>query len=92
MTDLPSRRHNRKGAAVFLAGQGFEISAATLATMATRGGGPVFQRFGRKPVYTEDDLLAWATGRLSPPMTSTSAPAPTEPLPAQHRRKIACAP
>jgi hypothetical protein len=70
---LKMRRRNRKDAAEFLTGQGFEVSPETLATMATRGGGPRFRRFGRKPLYEEDDLLAWAEGRLSPPLSSTSA-------------------
>jgi hypothetical protein len=43
-----------------------------LATLASRGGGPRFVKFGRKPLYDEDELLAWAEGRLSQPVSSTS--------------------
>jgi hypothetical protein len=51
---------------------GYEISAATLSTMATRGGGPPFRRFGRKPLYRWGDALAWAESRMTAPMCSTS--------------------
>ena len=44
----------------------------TLATLAVRGGGPQFRKLGRFPVYTADDLRAWAEGRMSPPVSSTS--------------------
>jgi len=33
---------------------------ATLAKLACIGGGPNFESFGRKPLYREADLLAWA--------------------------------
>jgi hypothetical protein len=51
---------------------GFPVKPATLATMATRGGGPPFQLFGRKPLYRWGESLAWAQGRLSVPRRSTS--------------------
>jgi hypothetical protein len=51
---------------------GYPIKPATLATMGTRGGGPPFQLFGRKPLYRWGDSLAWAKGRLSEPRRSTS--------------------
>lgn len=44
----------------------------TLATLATRGGGPRFRKLGRFPVYTEADLDDWARSRLSDPVSSTS--------------------
>jgi hypothetical protein len=44
----------------------------TLATLATRGGGPRFRKLGRFPVYTEADLDSWAESRLSVPVSSTS--------------------
>jgi hypothetical protein len=40
--------------------------------MATRGGGPQYQLFGRKPLYRWGDSLEWAKGRLSKPIRSTS--------------------
>lgn len=44
----------------------------TLATLATRGGGPRFRKMGRYPVYTREDLDNWAESRMSPPVSSTS--------------------
>lgn len=44
----------------------------TLASLATRGGGPRFRKLGRFPVYTEADLDKWARSRLSDPVSSTS--------------------
>lgn len=51
---------------------GFPVTHATLATKATRGGGPPFRLFGKKPLYTWGEALAWAEGRLSGPVSSTS--------------------
>ncbi|OHD05060.1 DNA-binding protein [Sphingopyxis sp. RIFCSPHIGHO2_12_FULL_65_19] len=44
----------------------------TLAKLACIGGGPRFRKLGRFPVYTADDLQAWADSRLSDPVASTS--------------------
>jgi hypothetical protein len=63
---------SRAKTAAALTGVGFEISAATLATKATRGGGPPYRLFGRKPIYRWGDALEWARGRLSQPVTNTS--------------------
>jgi hypothetical protein len=51
---------------------GFPVSSAALATKATRGGGPPYQLFGRKPLYRWGATLEWARGRLSEPVTNTS--------------------
>jgi hypothetical protein len=63
---------SRSNTATALTAVGFEISAATLATKATRGGGPPYRLFGRKPLYRWSDALEWARGRLSEPVTNTS--------------------
>jgi hypothetical protein len=68
----PDTLLRRRTAAEALSGAGYPIRPATLASMATRGGGPPFQRFGRVPLYRWGDLLAWAESRLSAPMRSTS--------------------
>jgi hypothetical protein len=68
----PETRLTRRAAAEALTSAGFPVSPETLATKATRGGGPPFQRFGRVPLYTWSDLLDWARSRLSAPMRSTS--------------------
>jgi hypothetical protein len=51
---------------------GFPVRARTLATKASRGGGPIFRRFGSKPLYKWSEALAWAEARLSPAMRNTS--------------------
>jgi hypothetical protein len=51
---------------------GFPVSAATLATKATRGGGPPFHSFGRIALYRWGDALAWAQSRMSAPRRTTS--------------------
>lgn len=63
---------SRKTAAEALTAAGYTVSFSTLATMATRGGGPVYQMFGRKPLYRWGDALEWAKGRLSRPVRTTS--------------------
>jgi hypothetical protein len=62
----------RSDTAEALTASGFPIKTATLATMATRGGGPPYRLFGRIPIYRWGDSLAWAHERLSTPRTSTS--------------------
>jgi hypothetical protein len=51
---------------------GFPMSDKTLATRASRGGGPPYRRFGARVLYRWGDALAWAEARLSPPISSTS--------------------
>lgn len=51
---------------------GFPVKAKTLATKATRGGGPRYCRFGPRVLYRWNDALAWAEGRLTAPHCSTS--------------------
>jgi hypothetical protein len=63
---------DRARTAAALTEAGFPVTRATLATKATRGGGPPFCRFGTKPLYRWADALAWARSRLSRPMLSTS--------------------
>ena len=62
----------RKLAAAALTEAGFETSPATLATKATRGGGPPYEKWGRTPLYRWGPTLAWARARLSPPVRNTS--------------------
>ena len=46
----------------------------TLAKLASIGGGPIFRKAGRIPLYAPDDLDAWAEARIGPPRRSTSVP------------------
>jgi hypothetical protein len=51
---------------------GYPIKPKTLATKASRGGGPLYRRFGPRVIYTWGDGLKWAQSRLSAPIGSTS--------------------
>ena len=62
----------RDAVAVALTAAGYPVSAATLATKATRGGGPEYQLFSRRPLYRWGAALAWAKGRLSKTVRSSS--------------------
>lgn len=70
MNDMSYR--TRPEAAEFLLSQGFPITKGTLGKLACIGGGPAYQKFGKRVLYKESDLLGWATSRLSAPITNTS--------------------
>ena len=67
-------RLDRKEAAAFLTSHGYRTAPATLAKLACIGGGPPFESFGRRPLYREEDLIAWAQSRTTGPRRSTSDP------------------
>lgn len=62
----------REAAAAALTAAGYPISAATLATKATRGGGPTYRKFSGRALYCWADLLAWVESRTSAPRCNTS--------------------
>jgi hypothetical protein len=66
------RRLSRAEAAAFLSERGFRVAYATLNKYATVGGGPVFESFGRRPLYKPADLMAWVAEKTSRPRHSTS--------------------
>lgn len=66
------RRLTRAEAAAFLTERGFRVAYATLNKYATVGGGPVFESFGRRPVYKPADLLAWVASKTTRPRRHTS--------------------
>ena len=74
MSENIQRRLDRKDAAQFLTSHGYRTAPATLAKLACIGGGPTFESFGRRPLYREADLLAWAKARTTGPRRSTSDP------------------
>ena len=80
------RRLDRKEAAQFLTAHGYRTAPATLAKLACIGGGPAFESFGRRPLYREADLLAWAQARSTGLRRSTSDPGAASALsaPATH--------
>jgi hypothetical protein len=85
--DTPDALLRRRDTAAALTAAGFPIATPTLATKATRGGGPPYRRFGAVALYRWGDALDWARSRLSPPRCSTSeSDAATSSLPpATHR-------
>ena len=50
----------------------FPCSRQWLAKLAVIGGGPVFRKAGRYPVYEPSELDRWAEARIGPPQRSTS--------------------
>jgi hypothetical protein len=68
------KKLGRKDAAQFLTDQGYKTAHATLAKLACVGGGPPFESFGRRPLYRQADLLAWAQGRTTGLRRFTSDP------------------
>jgi hypothetical protein len=48
------------------------LEVSTLATMATRGGGPPYHRIGSTVLYDRDDVDRWALERLGRAVSSTS--------------------
>jgi hypothetical protein len=60
---------DRVEAAAFIrASVGVPIEPLDLERHAKAGTGPVFRRWGRKPLYRRSDLIAWAADRLSAPI------------------------
>jgi hypothetical protein len=62
----------RKETAAALTEAGYKVSAATLTTKASRGGGPPYQLFGPRALYRWGDSLEWARSRLSAPRRSAA--------------------
>ncbi|MDE2576287.1 MAG: hypothetical protein KGL55_13350 [Rhodospirillales bacterium] len=76
MTDsIPERSGallTRNAVAAALTAAGYPVKAKTLATMATRGGGPPYRRFGARALYCWGDAVAWAEARLGALHRTTS--------------------
>ena len=63
----------RRAAAEYLREQrGIPCSEKALAKLACIGGGPIYRRFGRIPLYLIADLDVYAEAKLSKPIRSTS--------------------
>jgi hypothetical protein len=70
---MRSKLLRRKAASEYLnQNHGVQRATSTLAKLAVVGGGPVFRRDGRVPLYSTDDLDLWAASLLSQPMRTTS--------------------
>lgn len=54
---------------------GMPCSPKWLAKLAVTGGGPIFRKAGRFPIYLPTDLDQWAESRIGAPRRSTSVAA-----------------
>lgn len=54
---------------------GLPCSTRWLAKLAVVGGGPIYRKAGRTPIYAPADLDTWAQSRIGAPRKSTSAKA-----------------
>jgi hypothetical protein len=54
---------------------GLPCSTRWLAKLAVVGGGPIYRKAGRTPIYAPADLDAWAQARIGAPQKSSSAKA-----------------
>ncbi len=75
MTSLPNSAEallTREAAAAALTAAGYPVSPRTLATKATRGGGPPYSLFSGRALYRWGDAIEWAQSLMSPPRRSTS--------------------
>jgi hypothetical protein len=72
----PDALLTREAVAAALTAAGFPVKTSTLATKATRGGGPPYQLFGARPLYRWGGAVAWAESRLSSLHQSTSEYSP----------------
>jgi hypothetical protein len=68
----PDALLTRTQAADALKESGYPVASTSLATRASRGGGPRYRKFGTRVLYKWEDLVAWAEGRLSEPRSSSS--------------------
>ena len=62
----------RKDAANYLKAKYGFGAARSLAKLACVGGGPIFCRAGKIPLYTRDELDRWALTKIGAPMRSTA--------------------
>lgn len=72
MTDPRPRLRRKEAAAYLFETHGVPVAVATLAKMATVGGGPSITYFGRIPLYDLGHLDEWARQKLGRPVSSTS--------------------
>jgi hypothetical protein len=68
----PDALLTREQTAAALTSAGYPTKAKTLATKATRGGGPPYRIYGGRVLYRWRDVLEWAESKLSPLVRNTS--------------------
>ena len=70
---LSLKRLRRNEAAAYVQEtHGIPCAPKTLAKYAVIGGGPIFRKSGKFPLYEPPDLDEWAESKLSKPVRSTS--------------------
>lgn len=75
MHTIPERADallTREAVAGALTAAGYPVSPRTLATKATRGGGPPYSLFSSRALYRWEDALAWAKNCTTPVRRNTS--------------------
>ena len=79
-TSLSLPRYLRREEAAKYVRENWGIPCAPkwLAKLAVEGGGPVFRKAGRFPMYAPSELDKWAEGRLGASQTSTAAYLPAQ--------------
>ncbi|MFI5022641.1 MAG: DNA-binding protein [Alphaproteobacteria bacterium] len=70
--DNPEALLTRDQTAAALTASGFPTKPKTLATKATRGGGPPYRLYCGRALYRWSDVIAWARTQLSEPQRSTA--------------------
>jgi hypothetical protein len=70
--DNPDVRLTRERTAEALTALGYKVATKTLATKATRGGGPPYSLFCGRALYRWGDALDWARSLTTPPRRSTA--------------------
>lgn len=68
----PDALLTRERTADALTAAGYPVATKTLATKATRGGGPPYSLFSGRALYRWGDALDWARSLTTPPRRSTS--------------------
>lgn len=72
-TNAEQRYLRRSDAATYIrAAYGFPCSRQWLAKLAVIGGGPIYRKAGRYPIYLTADLDIWARSRIGARRHSTS--------------------
>jgi hypothetical protein len=66
------RLRRNEASAYLKTAHGINRAPTTLATLASRGGGPKFEYVGKIPVYTPAELDAWARSVLSGPCSKAA--------------------
>ena len=69
---IPLKMRRAEAASYLRGAHGLPCTPATLAKYACIGGGPAFCKVGKFPIYSRDDLDAWANRRLGRRVYSTS--------------------